>query len=190
MSVSCPSCNTASVADESACANCGASLAEVKFAQSVDELKRLTERLHEFNVPRKSFNSFNGCGTMLLDYRALANGTYEATRWVTVFYLPVVPLAAYVIEPTSQEHRYGQETSKFSIIGNASLSFAGILRTYALVVIGLAPVILGFLNPSVINHTLGGGLAFLAMLVTIAWGIYIIFFRLKNDGKAYKKKAV
>ncbi len=125
---------------------------------------------------------------MLLDYRALANGRYEATRWVTVFYLPVVPLSAYVIEPSGQARSYGQETSKFSIIDQAPISIVRVLRTYGLVVLGLAPVILGSLNSRFINHTLGGPLAFLAMLLTIAWGIYILFFKLKNDGKAYKAK--
>jgi hypothetical protein len=187
--ISCPSCNTANSGDESACSNCGASLTAVKFEQSVKEIQQLTHKLREMNAPRKSFNSFNGCGTMLLDYRALADGTYEATRWLTVFYLPLVPLSAYVIEPTSQEISYGRETAKFSIIDQTPLSIARVLRTYLLVIVGLAPVIVGSLNTSVINRTLGGPLAFFAMLATIAWGIYIIFFRLKNDRKAYKMKA-
>jgi len=123
---------------------------------------------------------------MLLDYRARAGGGYEATRWVTVFYLPIMPLSAFVIEPVGQDISYGRETSRFSIVDRAPLSGFRILRTYSLVVAGLAPVILGFLNSSTINHVLGGPRAFFAMLAAVAWGIYIIFFRLKNDGKAYK----
>lgn len=125
---------------------------------------------------------------MLLDYRALFDGSYEATRWVTVFYLPVIPLSAFVIEPTSQEFSYGRETAKFSIVDRAPLSLIRVLRTYLLAVVGLGPVIVGFLNSNTINHVLGGPRAFFAMLATIAWGIYIIFFRLKNDGNVYKRK--
>jgi len=138
------------------------------------------------NTPAKSFYSINGCGTMLLDYRALPDGAYVATRWITIFFLPLLPLSAYLIQPAGQDRSYGQETSRFSIIGRAPLSPLRVLRTYLLVAIGLAPVILGFLNSSTINRTLGGPLAFLAMLLSIGWGIYIIFFKLKNEGKAYK----
>ena len=63
------------------------------------------------------------------------------------------------------------------------------MRTYLLMLIGLAPIILGSLNSRVVNHTLGGPLAFLAMLLAIGWGIYILFFRIRNDSKAYKRKA-
>src|SRR5882672_9313664 len=189
-SLSCPACNAVNAEGAAACSSCGASLAAANFAQNIQELEQLTERLRQFNAPGKSFNSFNGCGTMLLDYRARKDGTYEAIRWVTVFFLPIIPLSAYVIEPTSQEFSYGREVARFSIVDQAPLSVARVLRTYLLAVIGLAPVILGFLNSSTINHLLSGPKAFLAMLLTIAWGIYIIFFRLKNEGKAYKRKPV
>jgi hypothetical protein len=152
-------------------------------------LKKTTEPLQDLTAPRKTFYSFNGCGTMLLDYRALPDGTYEAVRWVTIFCLPIVPLGAYVIEPTSQTFRHGQETSKFSIIDQTALTVARVLRTYLLVAIGFAPIVLGSLNSSAVNHALGGPLAFLAMLLAIGWGIYILFFRIRNDGKAYKRKA-
>src|SRR5258705_1683020 len=114
--LACPSCEAVNDSQASACASCGASLAAIKFEQNINELKELTDKLRAMNAPRKSFNSFNGCGTMLLDYRALTDGTYEATRWVTVFFLPIVPLSAYVIEPTGQDISYGRETSKLSII--------------------------------------------------------------------------
>jgi hypothetical protein len=187
--ISCPACNTVNSADTEACSQCDTSLAEAKFQQSIDEINQLTERLRELNAPSRSFNSFNGCGTMLLDYRVLSDGTYEAMRWVTIFYLPIVPLSAFVIEPTGQDIKYGQQTSRFSIIDQRPVSIARVLRTYALVVVGLAPVILGFLNSRAINHTLGGPWAFVAMLATIAWGIYILFFKLKNDSKGYKAKS-
>jgi hypothetical protein len=186
--ISCPDCHAVNNIDESNCSNCAASLASVKFDQNIDELRQLTEKLRDFNAPRKSFSSFNGCGTMLLDYRALPDGKYEATRWVTIFYLPIVPLSGYVIEPTSQEFSYGRQIAKFSIVDKAPISLARVLRTYLLVVIGLAPVILGWLNSRTINHVLGGPRAFFAMLATTIWGGYIIFFKLKNDSKAYKKK--
>jgi hypothetical protein len=188
--ITCLACNFQNSLVDDSCKQCGESLALAKIQRSVDEIQKTTAKMRELTTPRKSFYSFNGCGTMLLDYRALPNGTYEAVRWVTVLGLPIIPLSAYVIEPESQEHSYGRETSKFTIVGQTSLSIARILRTYGLVLIGLAPIILGSWNSSFLNHTLGGPMAFFAMLLAIAWGIYFIFFRLKNDSKAYKKKSV
>jgi hypothetical protein len=37
-----------------------------------------------------------------------------------------------------------------------------------------------------VNRTLGVVPAFLAMILCFAWAFYIIFFKLKNEGAAYK----
>ena len=186
--ITCPSCQTTNRPNAPNCSNCGLPLVAAKFEQNINEIHQLTEKLRELNVPRKTFSSFNGCGTMLLDYRARPDGTFEATRWVTILWLPIVPLSTYVIEPTSQEFSYGRQTAKFSIIEKTSLSLARVMRTYLLVVVGMAPLVVGWLNASKLNHVLGGPRAFFAMLATIIWDGYIIFFKLKNDGKAYKKQ--
>src|SRR5882672_2987958 len=124
--ITCSSCNTQNSTADDACKQCGESLVTAKFQHSIDEINKATAKMRDLTTPRKSFYSFNGCGTMLLDYRALADGTFEAVRWVTIIGLPIIPLAAYVIEPESQEHSYGRETSKFSIVSQTSLSVARI----------------------------------------------------------------
>jgi hypothetical protein len=186
--VSCPSCKfvNADADVNSACAGCGEPLASALLQNNLDELKKLTERMRELTAP--SFTSFNGCGTTLLDYRELPDATWEATRWVIVLGLPVVPLATYVIEPTRQESGYGRMTSHFKILAKGRLAAARVLRVYALVFVGLFPIVWGSLNNTLVNRTLGGGYAVLAMLACVAWGGYIIFWKLKNDGKAYRAK--
>jgi hypothetical protein len=182
--VACPSCNSVNSTDESVCVKCGESLTAAKIQQSVEELKRLTDKFQQANAP--SFYSFNGFGTTLLDYRARADGTYEATRWVIALFLPIFPLSAYVIQPTAQEVSYGSLTSRFQIVGKTPLSAARILRTYLLAVAGLLPIISGFAYSNVVNRTLGGLPAFGAMILCFAWAVYIIMFKLKNEGSAYK----
>ena len=183
--VACPSCQTVNSTDAAACTQCGEGLAAAKIQQAVDEIRRVTEQFKERTQPRKSFYTFNGFGTTLLDYRALPDGTYEATRWVVALFLPLVPLATYVIQPQSQEHSYGQATSKFVILDKGQLTATRVVRTYLLAVVALLPLILGFQNSSWVNRTLGGPLAALAMFACFAWAIYIVFFKLKNEGKAY-----
>jgi hypothetical protein len=190
VTVNCPACQTANAdADvNSKCSACGEPVGAAVFQHTLDELKRVTaratERMAELNAP--SFKTFNGFGTTLLDYRQRDDGRWEATRWVVAAMLPVVPLASYVIRPKRQENSYGRMESYFEILGKQPLSAARILRVYALVVLGLAPFVLGSMNSSWVNRTLGGPLAALAMVASVVWGAYIIFFRIRNDSKAYK----
>ncbi len=190
VTVNCPACQTVNAdADvNSKCSACGEPLGAAIFQQTLDELKRVTaratERMAELNAP--SFKTFNGFGTTLLDYRRRDDGSWEATRWVVAMMLPVVPLATYRILPKRQQNSYGRMESYFDILGREPLSIARILRVYALVAVGLAPFVLGFMNSSWVNRTLGGPMAALAMLASVVWGGYIIFFLIKNDSKAYK----
>jgi hypothetical protein len=187
VTVNCPACQTVNpdAGVNSVCSSCGEPLGVAVIQHSIDNLKRLTDRMAEQSAP--SFKTFNGFGTTLLDYRRREDGGWEATRWVVAAMFPIAPLATYVIRPKRQENSYGRMESYFEILGRVPLSPARILRVYGLVILGLAPLVLGFMNSSWVNRTLGGPLAALAMFASFAWGGYIIFFRIKNDSKAYKQ---
>jgi hypothetical protein len=193
VTVNCPKCAAVNAdADvNSMCVACGEPVAAAVFEQTLNELKRVTqranERMAELNAP--SFKTFNGFGTTLLDYRELGDGEWEATRWVVAAMFPVAPLATYRIRPKRQANSYGRMESYFDILDRRPLSVARVLRVYALVVLGLAPLISGFMYSTWVNRTLGGPLAALAMLASVAWGGYIIFFRIRNDSKAYRQKS-
>ena len=185
VTVACPACKTVNPDAEvtSKCSACDEPLAAPVLQHSIDQLKKLNERMAELNAP--SFKTFNGFGTTLLDYRQRDDGAWEATRWVVAMMLPLVPLASYVIRPRRQQNSYGRMESYFDILGRAPLSASKILRPYALVVVGLAPLVLGFVY-SKSSSTLRGPWGALAMLASIVWAVYIIFFKIKNDSKAYK----
>ena len=187
VTVNCPACQTVNpdAGVNSACSACGEPLGVAVLQHSLDEVKKITERMRELNAP--SFSSFNGFGTTLLDYREREDGDWEASRWVIAAGLPLAPLSAFVIRPKRQDADYGRMNSYFEILGRVPLSPARILRVYGLVVAGLAPIVLGSLNSTWVNRTLGGPLAALAMLASIAWAVYVVFFLIKNDSKAYKR---
>jgi hypothetical protein len=189
VTVNCPACKTVNVdADVNTnCSDCGEPVGAAVFQHTLDEIRKITERAKEATAP--SFNTFNGFGTTLLDYRERGDGTWEATRWVVAAMFPVAPLGSYVINPKRQQNSYGRMESYFEVLGRTPLSPARVLRVYALVLLGLAPIVLGSLNSSWVNRTLGGPLAALAMLASVAWGAYIIFFRIRNDSKTYKPKS-
>jgi hypothetical protein len=195
VTVNCPACQAVNpdAVINSLCSSCGEPLAAAVLQPTLDDMRRLTERMQELNAP--SFKSFNGFGTTLLDYHEREDGGWEASRWVVAAGLPVAPLASYVIRPKRQEAGYGRMESYFEILGRMPLSPARILRVYALMLLGLAPVVLGFMNSSWVDRTIkgalgakyGGIVAALAMVASIVWAVYIIFFRIKNDTKAYKQ---
>lgn len=197
VTVNCPACQTLNRdADvNSKCSECGGPLGVAVFQHSLDEIKRLTERTKESDAP--SFNTFNGFGTTLLDYRERGDGTWEATRWVVAAMFPLVPLGSYRINPKRQENSYGRMESYFEILGRTPLAPLRVLRVYALLLLGLAPVVLGFMNSARIDSAIkgalgakyGGIVAALAMVASVAWGAYIIFFRIRNDSQAYQAKS-
>jgi hypothetical protein len=189
VTVNCLACQTVNPAADvnSKCSNCGEPLGVAVFQHSLDEIKKITDRVREINAP--SFDTFNGFGTTLLDYRERGGDTWEATRWVVAAMFPLVPLGSYLIKPKRQQNGYGRMASYFEILGRTPLAPARVLRVYALLLLGLAPVVLGFMNSTWVNRTLGGPLAALSMFASVAWGAYIIFFRIKNDSKAYKTKS-
>jgi hypothetical protein len=196
VTVTCPACQTVNpdAGVNSMCSKCGESLAAAVFQQSIDDLKRLTERMQERSAP--SFYTFNGFGTTLLDYREREDGTWEATRWVVAAMIPLVPLGSYVINPKRQQNSYGRMESYFEVLGRTPIQPVRVLRVYALLLLGLAPVVVGFMNSSWIDSTIkralgpkyGGIVAALAMVATVAWGANVNFFRINNDSKAYKAK--
>jgi hypothetical protein len=188
--VACPTCKFVNSFEADACAQCSEPLAGAKLEQAVENLRRATEAAKASIRPRKTFHTFNGFGTTLLDYRALPDGTYEATRWAVALMLPIFPIGTYIIQPQTQEHSYGRSTSKFSIVGKGQLSAARVVRTYLLAVVALLPIVLGSLNSSWVNHTLGGPYAALAVLLSFAWAIYVVMIRIPNEGKAYKMRPV
>ena len=197
VTVNCPACQTVNpdAGVNSKCADCGEPVGVAVFQHSLDEIRKLTERTREATAP--SFDTFNGFGTTLLDYRERGDGTWEATRWVVAAMFPVVPLGSYVIRPQRQQNSYGRMESYFEILGRTPLSPARVLRVYGLMLLGLAPVVLGFMNSSRIDGAIkgalgakyGGIVAALAMVASVAWGAYVIFYRIKNDSKAYKTKS-
>jgi hypothetical protein len=183
--IACPACSFVNNRSVDACAQCGESLVAAKIQQISDDIKKISEKFQRLEGRGPTFSSFNGFGTTLLDYRALGDGTYSATRWVIALFLPIVPLATYVIQPNVQERSYGREVSKFTVLGKLPLSAGRVLRTHLLAVVGLLPILAGSYYSSIVNRTLGGTWAFVAMIACFAWAIYIIFFKLKNEGKAY-----
>jgi len=189
--VNCPQCGVenAGAAVESACRECGKPLGEAVLAQKIEDIRRLTDRMKGLAAPRKSFYTFNGFGTTLLDYRPAGDGTFEATRWVVALFFPVFPLATYRIRPTEEKRSYGRETYGFEVLERGDLSAGRVVRPYLLALLALAVPAVVFYYGKSIERAIGGLPTVIIGLLSIVWCFYILFTRIKNEGKAYKQRS-
>ena len=186
--IHCPACKLANDYEAESCTGCGEPLAMAKLEEAMAGIRETTARVqHQQAVHSKGgFSSFNGFGTMLLDYRPRGDGTWDAVRWVTAAGIPLVPLGAYAIQPIHEENTYGRHTASFTVLERPTLAAQRVLRTYLLLIAGLLPLVVGVVT-DVLDRTVGNGPAgFFVMLACIVWAAYIVYGRIKNDGKVYK----
>lgn len=187
--VNCPACQAVNPDAEAnpVCHSCGEPLLMALLEQNIADLGAATAKMRELTAPRKSFYTFNGFGTTLLDYRPAGDDKYEATRWVTAMFVPLVPLADYVVRPQEETRSYGRESFRFEIISKKTLSWGRVLRTYLHALVGVAVPILYFWNGKKVERALGPYPAIGLALAAIVFGGYVIFYVIKNDHTAYKK---
>jgi hypothetical protein len=186
--IHCPACKAVNEYEAENCAGCGEPLAMAKLQEAMAGIRETTARLQHQQAAAApgGFSSINGFGTMLLDYRPRGDGTWDAVRWVTAAGIPLVPLGAYAIQPIHEQHTYGRHTASFSVLERPPLAAQRVARTYLLLIIGLLPLMVGLLT-DVLDRTVGNGPAgFFVMLACGVWAAYIVFIRIKNDGKVYK----
>jgi hypothetical protein len=186
--IRCPACRTVNDYEAEKCKSCDESLAMAKIEEAMQGIRDTTARFeHKQAVAyNRGFSSVNGFGTMLLDYRPRGDGTWEAVRWVVAAGIPLVPLGGYVIQPLHRDHGYRRHTATFNVLDRFPLTVQRAGWTYLLVVVGLLPLVLGWMNADWLEDTVGDANAFFVMLGAIAWAIYFVHVRTRNDAKAFK----
>lgn len=93
--------------------------------------------------------SVNGTGIRLLGYRPVASGVYEVSRWLTVFFVPLLPISTWVIRPGHSEANGLGSTQHFQILENRRLRLADVARTYGKTLLALLPLGLAIGNEQV-----------------------------------------
>ncbi|MCA1614011.1 MAG: hypothetical protein LC800_07645 [Acidobacteria bacterium] len=102
-------------------------------------------------------------------------------------FVPLAPLADYVVRPQAEERSYGRETYRFEIVSRKSLSWGRVVRTYLLAAIGVGVPVLYFWNGKSVERALGPYPAVGLALAAVVFGGYVIFYVIKNEHGAYKK---
>ena len=178
--VTCVSCSASNPLrdDLNDCQSCGVSL---ELPKAMASLQATTEKMSRLkSAPAKSFYTFNGFGTTLLDYRKREDGLHEATRWVVALMIPLIPLSSYVIRLGAEVRSYGREAQSFGIIEKIPLSPARVLWVYLLVVIAFLPLYLFGYYDYLGLRTLGLAPFLFRGLLPIIWAGFIIFYWLQR----------
>ena len=202
--IKCPTCGDDAGTGNS-CEKCGASLpmnsakaaeAEANLIRLAAELSQAVENAQEAMTPVRT-TSFNGCGVMLLDYRPVEDGNYEATRWITIAGFPLFPLGVWKIQPRKYTHQSHGEKQFFSLLAKKRITVDRFFRPYLILAGGALPLYLAYLYlplPRILyflGHAIGTwfsvGLMFLLIILLLCWAGYIMT-RFHNADKAYKKK--
>ena len=127
--------------------------------------------------------SVNGTGIRLLDYRRVAADTYEATRWLTFFFVPILPIGTWLIRPGSAEGAGTGMTYKFQILEKRPLQWRRVGRMYLMNLIALLPI-----TAFVLFYKPGGdspNMFFALMILSILWMFAALWYGQRGTHSVY-----
>jgi hypothetical protein len=140
-----------------------------------------------------------GIGVRLLDYRPVAEGVYDATKWVTVLYFPLVPLGSVRLRPrTATAVNLGAvvETHyQADVLGVVPTTASRVVRMFAFAWVAV-PLVMGgpVAGAIVFAKTHDGGapssLKTLLIVGAVVWGVVVAGVLNHRREKLYDWKSV
>jgi hypothetical protein len=117
--------------------------------------------------------SVNGTGIRLLDYRRVSEDSYEATRWLTILFIPILPIGTLLIRPGTAEGIATMMRYSFQLLGKRPMNWRRVLRMYAIDMIAALPVALcaWFETPGEMTD-----LWLTIFIFSVMWGIAVLAF--------------
>ena len=130
--------------------------------------------------------SIYGIGVSVLGYSAMGAGEYRVYRWLTILWIPLFPLSAWVVRPRRAEDSpldmvLGGDRFAYEIVRHEPISAGEVLRTYVLgwclAAVAVLPVLL--MSFFLEKHWPNGGAPWwhiLLMVVFCIWPVFILGF--------------
>jgi hypothetical protein len=79
--------------------------------------------------------TFNGTGTMYYGQREVGpDGSYITTKWLTVAWIPFIPLSSYRVLPQGRERNFAVYQSQKYVIQRVPLNIAQVRDVYLVAV--------------------------------------------------------
>jgi hypothetical protein len=130
--------------------------------------------------------SVNGTGIRLLDYQQVSAGTYQVTRWLTILFIPILPIGALLIRPGTAEGVGTSMQYNFQLLGKRPMPWKRIARMYGMTLLAALPVTLCavFETPGEQTNM------FLALFIfSILWAIGVLIYAQRGAGSVYHSPA-
>lgn len=181
--VTCPSCGPVTLDDKYTCPTCRTPLVHLAMEQLTQRMRQDVEKLERARPP--AMNTVNGTGTQLLDYQAQADGTYTATRWVTLAHFPLIPLSRMRVRPIEREAQIMGQRYRYDVLGKEPLDPASVLKTYLFALSAVVPLIFAFVRMEEVTRAIGDGPGFLFTAATLVWCVYMIT-RFANADRVFR----
>jgi hypothetical protein len=189
ITITCPGCGERVVAVEGlVCPRCGASVAAQVFEAQAAQLAAITARARAIRPPKSGGGTVNGSGTTLLHYRPRGDGTWDALKWFTFAWLPIVPLRSLHIRPVRREQKIAGETYHYEVLEEGKPAPGPVLRVYGMALAAVVPALFAFLRMDTVNRLVGDKWGMLVTLATLVWGVFVMT-RFVNADKAFKATA-
>ena len=128
----------------------------------------------------------NGTGIRLLDYRRVSADTYEATRWLTILFIPLLPIGTLLIRPGTAEGIGTMMQYSFQLLGKKPMRWARVFRMYAIDLIAALPVALCAWLETPGEAT---DLWLTMFIFSILWGIGVFVFTQRRGRPVYSAPA-
>jgi len=131
--------------------------------------------------------SVNGIGIRLLDYQRVSADTYEVTRWLTLFFVPVLPLGTLLIKPGSVEGVGTSMQYSFQYLGKRPTRWARVFRLYGFTLLAALPITAFALleKPGSDNPNMSVALVILSVL----WAVGILWYGQRGAHTVYHAPA-
>ena len=130
--------------------------------------------------------SVNGTGIRLLDYLRVSADTYEATRWFTFFFVPLIPIGTWLIRPGTAEGAGTSMQYNFQILDKRPLRWRRVGRLWLINLIAALPVTLCGIFETPGENT---NMWFTLLIFSLVWAFAALAYGQKGASKPYRAPA-
>ena len=130
--------------------------------------------------------SVNGTGIRLLDYCRVSADTYEATRWLTVLFIPLLPIGTLLVRPGTAEGVGTSMQYRFQLLGKRPMRWKRIGRMYAMTLLAGLPLTLAAYFETPGDNT---NMWIAVLLLSLIWCIAVLVYAQRDSRGVYQAPA-
>lgn len=103
----------------------------------------------------------------------MSDDTYETTRWLTILFIPILPIGALLIRPGTAEGVGTTTRYRFQLLDKRPMNWRRVLRMYAIDLLAALPVALCALFETPGETT---DLWITMFVFSVLWGVAVLAF--------------